>query len=69
MTLSDFPDVGTVDQVAEVTTFNRKTVYRAIELGELPAVRRGRAIRVTRVALCRWLGISEQDLVRGVADG
>jgi excisionase family DNA binding protein len=55
--LSEYPDVGKVDEVAAVARYDRKTVYGAIERGELQAVRCGRAIRVTKVALLHWLNL------------
>jgi excisionase family DNA binding protein len=71
--LSEYPDVGKVDEVAQVARYDRKTVYAAIERGELQAVRCGRAIRVTKVALLRWLGItdveSEKPTLRVVEGG
>ena len=57
MNLADYPDVGKVEDVVLVTRYDRKTVYEAIKRGELSAVRCGRAIRVTKVALLRWLGL------------
>ncbi len=55
--LSDYPDVGKVNEVAQVTRYDRKSVYGAIARGELQAIRCGRAIRVTKVAMLRWLGL------------
>jgi excisionase family DNA binding protein len=57
MNLSDYPDVGKVEDVVLVTRYDRKTIYEAIKRGELSAVRCGRAIRVTRVALLHWLNL------------
>ncbi len=59
MNISDFPDVGKVNEVAQVTRYDRKSVYGAISRGELRAVRCGRAIRVTKVALLHWLGLDD----------
>ena len=59
MNIDDFPDVGKVNEVAQVTRYDRKSVYGAIARGELQAVRCGRAIRVTKVGLLRWLGLDD----------
>ena len=57
--LSNYPDVGKVNEVAQVTRYDRKSVYGAIARGELQAIRCGRAIRVTKVAMLRWLGLDD----------
>lgn len=57
MTPSTFPEVGTVRDVAAASTFSPDSIYRAINDGDLKAVRVGSAIRVTRFALLDWLGL------------
>ena len=57
--LFDYPDVLKVVEVASFARLDIKTVYGAIERGELSAVRCGRVIRVTRVAVLRWLGLDD----------
>ena len=59
MNLSDAPDVLKVSEVSMCSRCERKSVYGAIERGELQAVRIGRTIRVTKVAMLRWLGLNE----------
>ncbi len=50
-----FPPFLSVDQLAEVLKINRKTVYAAIERGEIPGVRRiGNTIRIARSAIEEW---------------
>jgi putative molybdopterin biosynthesis protein len=44
------PDVLKVDEVAADLRVDRKTVYELIRAGELPALKLGRALRVTREA-------------------
>jgi len=44
----------TASEVASVLRFSRGHVYELIRAGELQAVRRGRAVRVTPEALERW---------------
>ncbi len=61
MNLSDFPDVGKVVQVAAVLDCDPRTVYALIEEGRLDAVRLGRNLRVTRVALLAFLGITDTE--------
>lgn len=58
MNLADYPDVGKVVDVASAMDCNVKTVYLEIQAGRLEAVHLGRAIRVTRAALLRFLGLA-----------
>lgn len=72
MKLADAPDVLKVDEVAELARMDRKSIYAAIEEGELQALRRGRSIRVTKVHLMAWLGLTPGDDARAhlrVVDG
>ena len=48
-------EVMTVSEVAQYLRVNPQTVYRKAKVGELPAVRIGRAIRFRRVELDAWL--------------
>lgn len=59
MRLTDFPDAGRVSQVAEVVDADVKSIYKLIEVGELKAIKIGRTYRVTRHALCVWLGVPD----------
>ena len=43
-------------QVAELANVSRKTVYREIDRGELPALHVGRQLRIARADLGRYLG-------------
>ena len=50
------PAVMTVDEVARLLRVNPKTVYEAVDRGEIPGVRRvGRVIRMSRDVVLRWL--------------
>lgn len=50
------PPTLTVDELATLLRMDRKTVYAAIQRGEIPGVRRiGRALRISRDAVLRWL--------------
>jgi excisionase family DNA binding protein len=48
-------DVLTVEQAAKFLRLGRNAVYDAIGRGEIRHRRIGRAIRLSRVALLRWL--------------
>lgn len=56
LTLTNAPDVLTVEQVAELLRISRGTAYEGVRTGEIPAVRVGRTIRVPRVRLAELLG-------------
>ncbi len=47
--------VLTADQVAELLGVNRKTVYAAVERGEIPHRRLGARVLFSRAAIMRWL--------------
>ena len=52
----DLPAILTVDELAALLRVNRKTAYDAISQGRIPGARRvGRAIRVSRDAVLKWL--------------
>ena len=53
--LVGLPEVATVDEVARYLRVNRKTVYEAVDKGELPGRRIGRLIRFRRDELLRSL--------------
>ena len=57
--LAAAPDVLKVIEVASFARLDIKTVYGAISRGELQAIRCGRVIRVTKVAMLRWLGLDD----------
>lgn len=54
------PEVLTVAEAARVLRCDRKTVYAAIQRGELPARRLGRRLVVGRAALTAWLGEAQR---------
>jgi excisionase family DNA binding protein len=49
-------DLLTVPEVAAELRFTRGYVYEAIRRGELPAVRKGKYVRLRRGDLAAWLG-------------
>ncbi|WP_338041930.1 helix-turn-helix domain-containing protein [Myxococcus eversor] len=49
------PAFLTVDEAATLLRVNRKTLYEAIRLGQVPGVARiGKALRIRRDALVTW---------------
>lgn len=53
---TSLPEVVTVESLATFLGLNRKTIYAAIDRGEIPGTRRvGRAIRILRDAVLVWL--------------
>ena len=60
-------EVMTVSEVADYLRVNPQTVYRKAKLGELPAMRIGRAIRFRKSELELWMkmqSIEEVDAIR-----
>ncbi|PRY47634.1 excisionase family DNA binding protein [Geodermatophilus tzadiensis] len=55
--------VVTVAQAASVFGVDVRTVARAIENGELPAVRLGRRVLIPRLPLLAVLGVTADDAV------
>jgi excisionase family DNA binding protein len=51
----DVPEFLTVDEAAHLLRVNRKTLYEAIRLGQVPGVARlGRILRLRRDMLLTW---------------
>ncbi|MBZ4331073.1 helix-turn-helix domain-containing protein [Corallococcus sp. AS-1-12] len=49
------PSFLTVDEAAELLRVNRKTLYEAIRLGQVPGVvRLGRCVRLSRATMLSW---------------
>lgn len=49
-------DVMKVDEVASWLRVNRKTIYDAVERGDIPSRRLGRRVILSRTAIQAWLG-------------
>jgi excisionase family DNA binding protein len=49
------PLLLTLADLTRLTRLSRTTLYKAIRCGELPVIHVGRAVRVRRVDLLRWL--------------
>lgn len=60
----DSPDalMWTIPQVARALGLGRNMVYRLIYLEGLPVQKFGRAVRVSKTALQRWLEQREQQI-------
>jgi excisionase family DNA binding protein len=51
--------VMTADSVSRMLRVNRKTIYEMVRTNSIPGVvRMGRALRFSRHALLRWLGVA-----------
>lgn len=55
--------VYTVEQVAGILGMGRSTAYDAVRRGEIPHLRVGRRVLVSRAMLDRWLGESDEVAV------
>lgn len=56
---SSLPFALTVDEAAALLRVNRKTLYAAIDQGNVPGILRlGRTIRIARDALLEWASAS-----------
>jgi excisionase family DNA binding protein len=53
-------EILTVDELADFLRLNRKTVYEAIDRGEIPGVRRiGESYRIHRATVLEWFASSQ----------
>lgn len=58
-------EVLTADEVASLLRVNRKTVYTAFKIGEIPGGRRiGGTIRFSRARLLQWLADGQERAPR-----
>ena len=55
-TVTDARPLLSPREVATIAGVSRKTVYRQIDAGALPALRAGHQLRIDRDDLARWLG-------------
>lgn len=49
------PEVLTADEVAQLLRVNRKTIYAAVQRGELRGQRIGSTLRFSRARVLQWL--------------
>jgi len=54
--IDELPDVMRVEHVAKFLQIGRSQAYEAIRVGEIPAVRVGRSIRILKRALLAAMG-------------
>lgn len=50
-----------IPEVMTLLGLGRTTIYQLIATGELPVVRVGRAVRISRVALDKWVEERQQQ--------
>jgi excisionase family DNA binding protein len=56
----------TVEEAAELLRVNRKTLYEAIRLDQVPGVARiGKTLRIRRAALVEWTASKGRDSALG----
>lgn len=68
-TIDELPDVMRVEHVAKFLQIGRSQAYEAIRVGEIPAVRVGRSIRILKRALLAAMGDPLMIAQRGDLDG
>jgi excisionase family DNA binding protein len=60
------PEFLTVEEAAELLRVNRKTLYEAIRLAQVPGVARiGKTLRLRRAALLEWTAGKGRDSALG----
>jgi excisionase family DNA binding protein len=66
VTADTVPAFLTVEEAAELLRVNRKTLYEAIRLEQVPGVARiGKALRLRRAALLEWTAGKGRDSALG----
>ena len=66
LTASNAPAFLTVEEAAELLRVNRKTLYEAIRLEQIPGVARiGKTLRIRRAALLEWTAGKGRDSALG----
>ena len=58
--LAELPLVLTVQQVQEILQVSKTTAYELVHSGEIESVPIGRHFRVTRPALAKFLGLTDE---------
>ena len=66
-TAGGYPEVMTVDQLAEYLQLHPQVLYRHIRKGNLPVSRIGKTLRFKRSVIDRWLEDSAGSSLRGEA--
>ena len=68
--LDELPDFCTLEEISKVFRVSRATAYRMAAQGNIPCLRIGRRVIVSREHLVRWIDQSitlERDKVMGVS--
>ena len=55
MSLDEFPDFCSLEEFSEVFRVSRATAYRMAARGEIPCLRVGRRVIVSKEHLLRWI--------------
>lgn len=63
-----YPEVMTIDQVAEYLHLHKQVVYRHVKRGNIPASRIGATIRFKKSVIDAWLEESARRSLRGRAE-
>lgn len=69
MTIDDLPPTISVAQAGEILGVSRRTAYRAVEAGQLPAVKIGGRWFIPSAKLLRLLGIDPEPVAEAQAGG
>jgi len=58
MKLNELPDILTVADISDVLGIGHNAAYKLVNSGQLKSVRVGRHIRISKIALLEFLGIT-----------
>ncbi len=61
--LKDYPDVLDVPQLAEFLGVSKKTIYSLLKDGEIVSVKIGRAYRIPKIYVAKYLKISRPSQI------
>lgn len=64
-----YPEVMTIDQVADYLHLHKQVVYRHVKRGNIPASRIGATIRFKKSVIDAWLEESARRSLRGREQG
>lgn len=59
--LAELPAVLTVEEAAAVLRIGRSAAYASVRAGDIPSIRVGRSIRISRFALEQLLGLQNDN--------
>lgn len=64
LTLKDYPDVMSIEQMCEILRISTKTGYRILREGKVCSIRVGRAYRIPKAHLFTYLCIGLKETAR-----